>query len=143
MENEKVLHVLGRISIVSGYERVADNDENGAEELATGPGRSGCEFRADGVTQVGKQFDSNRHDGEAPCADDGENDIRTGKGLCLGHPYEDNEACRYDGDDDLQGEKEVLRAIQNGRRNGGGDKTDDDEDGAANAGLVIREAIRD
>lgn len=95
------------------------------------------------MTQVGKQFHSNRHDGEASCADDGENDIRTGKGLGLGHPYEDNEACRYDGDNDLQGEKEVLRAIQNGRRDSGGDKTDDDEDGAANAGLVIREAIRD
>lgn len=40
LEDEKLLHVLGRIGIVSGCERIANNNENSAEELATGPGRS-------------------------------------------------------------------------------------------------------
>lgn len=95
------------------------------------------------MAQVGKELDGDGHKGETPCANDGEDDIWPGEAASLGHPDEDDEARGHDWNDNLDREEEVLRAVEDGGCDGRGDEADDDEDCAANARLVVGEAVWD
>ena len=93
------------------------------------------------MAKVREEFDGDGHQGEAARADNGQDDVRTREAPGFRHPYEDDEARCDDGDNNLDGEQEVFGAVQDGRRDGGGDEADDDEDGAADASLVVGEAV--
>ena len=74
-------------------------------------------------------------------SEDGQDDVGPGHVARLGHPDEGEVAEGDDGDEELDGEYEGLCAVEDGGADGGEDEADEDEDGAADARLVVGEAV--
>lgn len=141
LEDESLLHVLGRVRALRRDERVADEHEDGAEELTPGPGECGGDGRAERVAQLDETLERDGDEGEAGRAEDGEDDVRTGDAAGLRHPDEDEVA---EGDEryaDLDRKQEGLGSVDDGRGDGSCDEAHHDENGAANARVVVGEAV--
>lgn len=145
LEDEGTLHVLGRVGIFAGCQGVADNNKDGTEELATSPGHNGSHLGAERMAEFSKEFQGNGHEGKTGSTKNGEDDVwasNTAAVFGLGHPDKDEVADTDDGDESFESQDKSLVAIENGRRNGGRDETDDNEDGTADTSLILGEAVR-
>ncbi|RCI10113.1 hypothetical protein L249_8459 [Ophiocordyceps polyrhachis-furcata BCC 54312] len=135
LEDEGPLEVAGRCGIRALGEGAADEDEDGAEELAGGPGNGRRNLGAQGVTDFCEELEGNGEGGEASGTEDGEDDVRTDEAARLRHPDEDEVAEGDERQQNLEGSDEGLGAVYEGRGDGGDDEADEDEDGAADASI--------
>ena len=93
------------------------------------------------MAQLREKLQRHGDEGEGGGAEEGEDDIGAGDVTGLGHPHQGEVAGADDGHEEPQREEELLGAVEQRGGDGGEDEADDDEDGAADAGLVVGEAV--
>lgn len=142
LEDQRLPHRERRMGPSARFQRVADNDEDPAEQLPARPADRGARLGAHGERDLDQPLERDGDEGEGGGAEDGEDDVGGREGAGAGGPDE-GEVAQGDEHDGGLDEGEVgLCAVHEGRGDGGADEPDEDEDGARDAAFRFREAVR-
>ena len=141
LEHQRLAHRKMRISPSPLFQRIADDDEHGPEQLPARPANRRASLRTDWERDLDQPLQRHGDQGERRRAQDREDDVRRRKAAGAGRPDEGEVAQRDDRDGDLDERQVGLCAVHDGRRDGGGDQSDEDEHRARDAAFRLREAV--
>lgn len=93
------------------------------------------------MAQLDEELERDGDEAEAGGAEEGEDSVGTGHAARLGHPEEDEVAEGDERHGGADGGEECLGAVEEGGGEDGGYETGENEDGAAQAGFLVVEAV--